>query len=229
MNTQNTTTQKASASADKNVQKPVCPNCGQWQTNRKYASAIGTHYLDCFNDCAERGFVPKEQRDTAQHSPLPKQIAIGKTDGELVDENGFYLGEETKREIVRRYNNAERAQPPYVTAETLYNAEKARDTYKLHAEKLAEALKTMLEIVPLEYRINKATKALRAMGRGEVMSEHDKGQRQQAWDKIALQHYARLGPCPYFGDAGMPGGHIYGDKDQDDHCQLCGQPREGVK
>jgi hypothetical protein len=28
------------------------------------------------------------------------------------------------------------------------------------AERLAEALKTMLEIVPLEYRVNKATKAL---------------------------------------------------------------------
>lgn len=36
------------------------------------------------------------------------QIAIGKVDGELVDENGFYLGSETKREIVRRYNHAER-------------------------------------------------------------------------------------------------------------------------
>jgi hypothetical protein len=46
-----------------------------------------------------------QQRDTA---PLPKQIAIGKTDGEFVDENGFYVGDTTKREIVRRYNNAER-------------------------------------------------------------------------------------------------------------------------
>jgi hypothetical protein len=36
---------------------------------------------------------------------VPKSIGIGKVDGELVDENGFYLSApETKAEVVRRYN-----------------------------------------------------------------------------------------------------------------------------
>lgn len=35
----------------------------------------------------------------------PKKIAIGKADGALVDENGFYLNHKlTNEEIVKRYN-----------------------------------------------------------------------------------------------------------------------------
>lgn len=36
---------------------------------------------------------------------IPNEIAIGKVDGELVDQNGIYItAPETKAEIVRRYN-----------------------------------------------------------------------------------------------------------------------------
>lgn len=34
---------------------PACPNCGQWQ--RKSGRKA---YLDCYNDCAERGFAPRQ-------------------------------------------------------------------------------------------------------------------------------------------------------------------------
>jgi hypothetical protein len=37
-------------------------------------------------------------------------------------------------------------QPPYVTAEILYQAEKMRDTYKAQAERLAEALREALTV-----------------------------------------------------------------------------------
>jgi hypothetical protein len=40
--------------------KPVCPNCGQWQDNIKSQPST---YLDCFNDCVERGFAPKGERE----------------------------------------------------------------------------------------------------------------------------------------------------------------------
>jgi hypothetical protein len=52
----------------------------------------------------------KTAAETAAAAPeapqVPERIAIGKVDGAIVDENGFYVGEETKREIVRRYNTA---------------------------------------------------------------------------------------------------------------------------
>jgi hypothetical protein len=43
------------------TRKPVCPNCGQWQDNIKSQPST---YLDCFNDCAERGFAPKGERES---------------------------------------------------------------------------------------------------------------------------------------------------------------------
>lgn len=33
---------------------PVCPNCEQWQHLRNHGK-----FVDCLNDCAERGFAPR--------------------------------------------------------------------------------------------------------------------------------------------------------------------------
>jgi hypothetical protein len=66
-------------------------------------------------------------------SELPKQIAIGKLDGALVDENGLYIGEATKREIVIRYNQVEGFVQAY---------KRARE----NAEGLARALQAIIEI-----------------------------------------------------------------------------------
>lgn len=38
---------------------------------------------------------------------FPRRIVVGRVDGELVDENGFYVGDATKLEIVHRYNRYE--------------------------------------------------------------------------------------------------------------------------
>lgn len=39
-----------------NTNKPVCPNCQQWQ-HEHAATKSGDRYLDCFNECAARGFA----------------------------------------------------------------------------------------------------------------------------------------------------------------------------
>ena len=44
----------------------------------------------------------------ASASKYPRRIQIGSVYGVIVDENGSYVSEETKDEIARRYNNAER-------------------------------------------------------------------------------------------------------------------------
>lgn len=58
---------------------------------------------------AEMAQAQAKAQDTVKHSPLPfpKQIARGKHDGELVDENGFYITN-SRDEVIRRYNTHER-------------------------------------------------------------------------------------------------------------------------
>jgi hypothetical protein len=96
------TLQTAAAAPEAPQDWQTCPKCGAY-------ADLSTHHGKA---CAEAPQIEKGAMLgdlIAKHKPaLPKQIGIGKVDGELVDENGFYVGAEaTKHEIVRRYNNAE--------------------------------------------------------------------------------------------------------------------------
>lgn len=63
--------------AQETTSKPVCPNCKQWQ----YRGSGG--YLDCYQDCAARGFAPKVPNPPpqVQRGDAPRSVLQPKAGG----------------------------------------------------------------------------------------------------------------------------------------------------
>src|SRR6516225_2947374 len=55
----NTKKDKQHETANASQNRATCPNCGQWQNNKKQFAENVPAYWDCYNDCSERGFAPK--------------------------------------------------------------------------------------------------------------------------------------------------------------------------
>jgi hypothetical protein len=108
--------------------RTACDNCGMSKQNKPKTAAAAPEAPQKYEWIADNSFTGSHQRitkewkawrkarkeywkarDAAAAAPeAPQRISIGKVDGELVDENGFYItSAKTKAEIVRRYNSAE--------------------------------------------------------------------------------------------------------------------------